>query len=141
MAKLVAAEKKSRKIKENTEQTDAERANLLKRYLASDAQSYLIALKQNASDIGAKVEEIILDLIIYRGVRQTISQLDVRYIERQVTGEKTKIRVQRDGETSDFGSYVRDAIREGKETISYRFDIMELLQVAFKLVIIADAII
>ena len=114
MAKLVAAEKKSRKIKENTEQTDAERANLLKRYLASDAQSYLIALKQNASDIGAKVEEIILYLIIYRGVRQTISQLDVRYIERQVTGEKTKIRVQRDGETSDFGSYVRDAIREGK---------------------------
>jgi hypothetical protein len=41
--------------------------------------------------------------------------LDVRYVERQVKGEGPTIRVQRDGETSDFGSYVKDAIKESSK--------------------------
>jgi hypothetical protein len=49
---------------------------------------------------------------MYRGLRQIVTQLDVRYIERQIKGEGPKIRVQRDGETSDFGAYVREAIKE-----------------------------
>ncbi|UCE09639.1 MAG: hypothetical protein JSW61_11785 [Candidatus Thorarchaeota archaeon] len=113
MAKIVAREKQLQATKEKEEKIEAERSNLLKRYLASDAYEYLKRLKKNQPGIGNRVEEIILYLIVYRGLRQTISQLDVRYIERQIRGEGPKIRVQRNGETSDFGAYVKEAIRKG----------------------------
>jgi len=112
MAELVAREKKMQEQKERTEKTEVERNKLLQKFLAPDAQSYLSNLKKNEPHIGKKVEDVILYLIVYRGVRQTITQLDIRYVERQVKGEGPTIRVQRDGETSDFSSYVREAIKE-----------------------------
>ncbi|MFW9788257.1 MAG: DNA-binding protein [Candidatus Thorarchaeota archaeon] len=116
MAKLVAREKKLQEQKEQMEKTEVERTKLLQRFLDSNAQSHLSALKKNEPHIGKRVEDILLYLIVYRGLRQTITQLDVRYVERQVKGEGPKIRVQRDGETSDFGSYVREAIKESKDS-------------------------
>jgi DNA-binding TFAR19-related protein (PDSD5 family) len=113
MAKLIAREKRLKEEKEHQEKVGAERAKLLKRFLSSDALSYLDTLKKREPPIGSKIEEVILYLIVYRGLRQTIEQLDVRYIERQIKGEGPTIKIQRDGETSDFGSYVRDAIRKG----------------------------
>ncbi|MHA2212760.1 MAG: DNA-binding protein [Candidatus Thorarchaeota archaeon] len=118
MAKMMAREKQLQESKEREEKVAAERVKLLKRYLASDASEYLEGLKNNQPGIGSRVQEVILYLIVYRGLRQTISQLDVRYIERQIKGEGPKIRVQRDGETSDFGAYVRDAIKKGKNESS-----------------------
>jgi DNA-binding TFAR19-related protein (PDSD5 family) len=112
MAELVAHEKKMQEQKEQKEKSDVGRANLLQKYLAPDAQTYLSALMKNEPHIGKRVEDVILYLIVYRGFRQTITQLDIRYVERQVKGEGPKIRVQRDGETSDFGSYVKEAIKE-----------------------------
>ncbi|MBY8996160.1 MAG: hypothetical protein KGD60_00415 [Candidatus Thorarchaeota archaeon] len=112
MAKFVAREKKIQEQKEQKEKSDVGRANLLQKYLAPEAQTYLSALTKNEPHIGKRVEDILLNLIVYRGLRQTITQLDIRYVERQVKGEGPKIRVQRDGETSDFGSYVKDAIKE-----------------------------
>jgi DNA-binding TFAR19-related protein (PDSD5 family) len=112
MEKLVAREKKMQEEKEEKEKTEVSRSQLLQKYLAPDADTYLSALKKHESHIGKRVEDILLYLIVYRGLRQTITQLDVRYVERQVKGEGPKIRVQRDGETSDFGSYVKDAIKE-----------------------------
>ncbi|MHA1963017.1 MAG: DNA-binding protein [Candidatus Thorarchaeota archaeon] len=112
MAKLMAREKKMQEQKEQKEKTDVERTKLLQRFLTPDAQSYLSALMKNEPQIGKRVEDVILYLIVYRGLRQTITQLDIRYVERQVKGEGPKIRVQRDGEMSDFGSYVKDAIKE-----------------------------
>ncbi|MGD9397266.1 MAG: DNA-binding protein [Candidatus Thorarchaeota archaeon] len=112
MAKLVAREKKMQAQKEQMEKTEVERNKLLQRFLDTDAQKYLSALKKNEPHIGKRVEDILLYLIVYRGLRQTITQLDVRYVERQVKGEGPKIRVQRDGETSDFGAYVKEAIKE-----------------------------
>ena len=112
MAKLVAREKMMKEQKEKQERTDVERAKLLQRFLATDAQSYLTSLKKNEPHVGRRVEDVLLYLIVYRGLRQTITQLDVRYVERQVKGEGPKIRVQRDGETSDFSSYVKEAIKE-----------------------------
>jgi DNA-binding TFAR19-related protein (PDSD5 family) len=109
MAELRAREKK---MLEQKEKTDVERSKLLQRFLAQDAQTYLSTLKTNEPHIGKRVEDIVLYLIVYRGLRQTITQLDIRYIERQVKGEGPTIRVQRDGETSDFGSYVREAIKD-----------------------------
>ena len=58
---------------------------------------------------------MILYLIVYRGIRQMFSQLDVRYVERQVKGEGPRIKIQRDGETSDFSDYVREAIHKKDE--------------------------
>lgn len=115
MAKLVAREKKLQEQKEQAEKTEVSRSTLLQRYLAPEAQTHLSALKKNEPPIGKRVEDILLYLIVYRNLRQTITQLDVRYIERQVKGEGPKIRVQRDGETSDFGSYVREAIKESSD--------------------------
>ncbi len=115
MAKLVAREKKMQEEKEQKEKTEVSRLTLLQRYLAPEAQTYLSALKKNEPHIGKRVEDILLHLIVYRNLRQTITQLDVRYVERQVKGEGPKIRVQRDGETSDFGSYVKEAIKESSD--------------------------
>jgi DNA-binding TFAR19-related protein (PDSD5 family) len=118
MAELMAREKKMQEQKEKKEKTDVERTKLLERFLASDAQTYLSALKKNEPHIGKRVEDVVLYLIVYRGLRQTITQLDIRYVERQVKGEGPTIRVQRDGETSDFGSYVREAIKESSNDSS-----------------------
>jgi DNA-binding TFAR19-related protein (PDSD5 family) len=113
MAELIAREKQLQKAKEHQEKVGAERAKILERFLTTDALSYLVSLKKREPPIGLQVEDILLHLIVYRGLRQTIEQIDVRYIERQIKGEGPKIKIQRDGETSDFSSYVRDAIRKG----------------------------
>jgi DNA-binding TFAR19-related protein (PDSD5 family) len=110
MAKLIQREKQLQAEKEHEEKVGAERTKLLKRFLEPAAQSYLDQLKQRDPPVGRQVEDVVLYLLVYRGVRQIISQIDVRYIERQVRGEETKIRIQRDGEVSDFGQYVKEAI-------------------------------
>ncbi len=116
MAELMAREKKLQASREQQEKVGAEREKLLKRFLDKDAFNYLEMLKKNDPPIGNRVQEIILYLIVYRGLRQIVKQLDVMYIERQIKGEGPKIRVQRDGETSDFGAYVREAIKDNKDS-------------------------
>jgi len=115
MAQLMKREKEMEATREQRAKVTAEREKLLRRFLVADALNYLEGLKTREPAIGKQVEEVILYLIVYRGLRQTISQVDVRFIERQVKGEGPKIKVQRDGETSDFGSYVREAIRKGSD--------------------------
>ncbi len=112
MSQLIAREKKAQETKEHQEKVGAERTKLLQRFLDPDALKYLNHLKTNEPHIGGRIEEVLLYLIVYRGLRQTIKQLDIRYIERQIKGEGPKIRVHRDGETSDFGSYVREALKK-----------------------------
>ncbi|NWF96702.1 MAG: hypothetical protein HXY34_11230 [Candidatus Thorarchaeota archaeon] len=111
MAQLVQREKQLQAEREHKAKVSAERSKLLKRYLAPDAVAYLESLKTRDPPVGNKVEEVLLYLIVYRGVRETIGQTDVMYIERLARGEEPKIRVHRDGETSDFGAYVREAIK------------------------------
>ncbi|TFG99371.1 hypothetical protein E4H12_03030 [Candidatus Thorarchaeota archaeon] len=115
MAELVAREKKMQESREQKEKVGNEHEKLLKRFLDPNATAYLEGLKKTEPHIGNRVQEIILYLIVYRGLRQIVTQTDVMYIERQIKGEGPKIRVQRDGETSDFGSYVRDAIKESTD--------------------------
>ncbi|MFW9966156.1 MAG: hypothetical protein ACFFEA_03310 [Candidatus Thorarchaeota archaeon] len=115
MASMIKREKQLQAARQQEEKVGVERAKLLKRFLTSDAISYLTELKAHNEGVSSQVEEIILYLIVYRGYRQTMSQLDIRYIERQVRGEEPKIRIQRDGETSDFGAYVKEAIKKGTE--------------------------
>lgn len=112
MAELVKREKLQQATKDREQKVEVERNKLLQRYLAPDALQYLEDLKSMNPGVGNKVQEVLLYLIVYRGVRQIIRQLDVRYIERQVKGEEPKIRVQRDGETSDLGQYVKDALKK-----------------------------
>jgi len=112
MAELAAREKKVQATREHDRKVEVERVKLIKRFLAADADAYLQDLKKREPAVGAKVEEILLYLIVYRGLRETVTQLDIVYIERQVKGEEPKIRVQRDGETSDFGDYVKDAMKK-----------------------------
>ncbi|NHJ13889.1 MAG: hypothetical protein EAX95_09430 [Candidatus Thorarchaeota archaeon] len=114
IAKLIEREKQVKAQRDWEERVGAERNKLLKRFLAPDALEYLQRLKTNTPAVGNQVEEVILYLVTYRGVRQVISLLDVRYIERQVSGEETKIRIQRDGEVSDFSQYVKEAIEKDK---------------------------
>lgn len=114
MAELAAREKKIQATREHDRKVEVERSKILKRFLAVDADAYLQDLKKREPAVGAKIEEIILHLIVYRGLRETVTQLDIVYIERQVKGEEPTIRVQRDGETSDFGEYVRDAIKKSE---------------------------
>ncbi len=116
MAKLIAAEKKHHELKAQAEKDGGDREILLKRFLDPQAAAYLEGLKNREPAVASRIEEIILYLVIYRQVRTLFSQIDVRYIERQIKGEESKIRIQRDGETSDFGSYVRDAIKKGTGT-------------------------
>ncbi|TXT57444.1 MAG: hypothetical protein BAJATHORv1_10146 [Candidatus Thorarchaeota archaeon] len=115
MAKMMAKEKEAKEKREHAEKVQNERDRLLKRFTAPDAVQYLEGLAKTEPDVAKRIEEILLYLIVYRGFRQTIKQLDIRYIERQIKGEGPKIRVHRDGETSDFGSYVREAIKKGEE--------------------------
>lgn len=116
MAELIEREKKAQETMEQKQKVEVERAKLLKRFLAPDAESYLNSLSEREPAVSSRIKEIILYLIVYRGIRQMFSQIDIRYIERQVKGEEPTIRVQRDGETSDFGSYVREALKKnGKD--------------------------
>ena len=112
MAELIAREKQLQETKEKQEKVKVERSKILKRFLDSDAIKYMDQLSEKEPYVAQKIEDIILYLVTYRGIRQVFSQLDIRYIERQVKGEEPKIRVQRDGETSDFGAYVREAMKK-----------------------------
>ncbi|MFW9918841.1 MAG: DNA-binding protein [Candidatus Thorarchaeota archaeon] len=112
MAQLIAREKQLQQTKEKQEKVEVERGKLLKRFLEPDAMEYLEKLNQVEPPVASRIRDIILYLVTYRGIRQTFSQIDIRYIERQVKGEEPKIRVQRDGETSDFGAYVREALKK-----------------------------
>ena len=112
MAEMMAREKQVQAEKEKQAKTNVEREKLLARFLAPDALKYLNGVKTREPQIGRRLEDTVLYLIVYRGIRQMFSQLDVMYIERQIKGEGPKIRVQRDGETSDFGEYVKEAIKE-----------------------------
>lgn len=112
MVELLKREKQAKAQKDWEERVGAERTKLLKRFLAPDAFDYLQRIKNSMAPVGNQVEEIILYLITYRGVRQVLTLLDVRYIERQVRGEEPKIRIQRDGEVSDFSQYVKEAIEK-----------------------------
>jgi DNA-binding TFAR19-related protein (PDSD5 family) len=111
MAELIAREKKMQETREQNEKASVEREKLLKRFLEPDALAYLEGLKTSEPVIWKKVQDILLYLIVYRGLRQIVTQIDIRYIERQIKGEGPTIKVQRDGETSDFGDYVREAIK------------------------------
>ncbi|MFW9912908.1 MAG: DNA-binding protein [Candidatus Thorarchaeota archaeon] len=115
MAQMIKREKQVQAAREQEEKVGVERAKLLGRFLTTEAFSYLNNLKMQNQGVAKQVEEVILYLIVYRGYRQQMSQMDVRYIERQVRGEEPKIRIQRDGETSDFGAYVKEAIKKGSE--------------------------
>ncbi|MFX1260750.1 MAG: DNA-binding protein [Promethearchaeota archaeon] len=115
MAQMIKREKQMQAAREQEEKVGVERAKLLGKFLTTEALSYLNNLKTQNQGVAKQVEEVILYLIVYRGYRQQMSQLDVRYIERQIRGEEPKIRIQRDGETSDFGAYVKEAIRKGSE--------------------------
>ncbi len=115
MAQLMKREKELEATRERQAKVTAERAKLLRKFLEPDAQKHLERLLKQAPRIGKQVEEVILYLIVYRGYRQLMSRLDVMYIERQVKGEGPRIRVQRDGETSDFSSYVKEAIKKGSD--------------------------
>ncbi len=111
MAELIEREKRRKAEAERKQKVDAERAKLLRRFLTPDAVTYLEHLKESQPGIGRRVEDVILYLIVYQGYRQTVTRTDLMYVERQLKGEGPRIRVQRDGEVSDFGSYVRDAVR------------------------------
>lgn len=115
MAQLIAREKQLQETKEKQEKVQIERNKILKRFLEQDALTYLEQLDEREPNIASRIKDIILYLVTYRGIRQLFSQIDVRYIERQVKGEEPKIRVQRDGETSDFGAYVREAMKKNDE--------------------------
>jgi len=115
MAELVAREKRLQETREQNKKIGVEREKILKRFLDPDAVSYLEGLKTREPAVGSRVQDIILYLIVNRGLRETITHTDVRYIERQVKGEEPTIRVQRDGEISDFGSYVREAMKENSK--------------------------
>ena len=116
IAQLIRREKELQQIKERQEKVDGERTKLLNRFLAPDANLYLKALADKEPQVAARIKDIILYLITYRGIRRQFNQIDVRYIERQVKGEESKIRIQRDGETSDFGDFVKEALRKnGKD--------------------------
>lgn len=115
MAELVARERKLQETRERNEKTIAEREKLLKRFLEPDALTYLEGLKTKEPAIGKRIQDILLYLIMYRGLRQMITQIDIRYVERQIKGEGPTIKVQRDGETSDFGAYVREAIKADED--------------------------
>ncbi len=116
MAQLIKREKQLQDTKERQEKVDTERTKLLSRFLDPEATQYLAALENRAPAVAARIRDIVLYLITYRGIRKIFNQIDVRYIERQVTGEESKIRIQRDGETSDFGDYVKEALKKGGPT-------------------------
>lgn len=112
MAEMMAREKKMQETREHQEKVNAERDKLLTRFLEPEALKYLEDLKVREPPVGNRIQEVILYLIVYRGLRQIVSKIDIMYVERQLKGEGPKIRVQRDGETSDFGAYVREAIKD-----------------------------
>lgn len=113
MAKLIKREKAAKASNERRAKVKSEHAKLLVRFLAPDAAQYLEGLKKSEPAIAGRVEEIVLNLIINRGFRQILKQLDLRYIVRQLKGEGPKIRIQRGGEMTDFGDYVRETTKKG----------------------------
>jgi len=115
MAALIKREKAAKASNERRAKVKAEHSKLLARFLAPDAAQHLEGLKRSEPAIAGRVEEIVLNLIINRGFRQVLSQLDLRYIVRQLKGEGPRIRIQRSGEMTDFSEYVREATKDGSD--------------------------
>ncbi len=115
MLQLMEREKRLREQQEREQKTKEERTKLLQRFLAPDAQAYLSSLREREPTVAKRIEDVFLYLIVYRGLRQIFSQIDVMYVERRIKGEGPRIRVQRDGEISDFSSYVREALQKDSD--------------------------
>ncbi len=115
MAQLIAREKQNQEAKTHQEKVKSEREKILQRFLDSSALQYLTNLRNREPRVASRIEDIVLYLVTYRGIRQVFSQIDIRYIERQVKGEEPKIRIQRDGDTSDFGAYIREALKKNDD--------------------------
>ena len=115
MAALIKREKATKASNERNVKVKAEHSKILTTFLAPDAAQYLEGLKRSEPEIARRVEEIILNLIINRGFRQILKQLDLRYIVRQLKGEGSRIRIQRGGEMTDFSEYVRDATKNSSD--------------------------
>jgi len=113
MATLIKREKAAKASNERNAKVKAEHSKLLARFLAPDATQYLEGLKKSEPAIAGRVEELVLNLVINRGFRQVLNQLDIVYIVRQLKGEGSRIRIQRDGEMTDFSDYVRETTKNG----------------------------
>ncbi|MCK4279625.1 MAG: hypothetical protein KAW94_03510 [Candidatus Thorarchaeota archaeon] len=115
MATLIKREKAAKASNERNAKVKAEHSKLLARFLAPDAAQYLKGLKKSEPAIAGRVEELILNLVINRGLRQILNQLDIVYIVRQLKGEGSRIRIQRGGEITDFSDYVRETTKNGSD--------------------------
>ena len=115
MAELIKREKAAKASNERRAKAKAEHSKLLARFLAPDAAQYLEGLKRSEPAIAGRVEELVLNLIINRGFRQVLKQLDLLYIVRQLKGEGSRIRIQRDGEMTDFSDYVRETTKNSSD--------------------------
>jgi len=115
MATLIKREKAAKASNERRAKVKAEHSKILARFLAPDAAQYLEGLKRSEPAIAGRVEEIVLNLIINRGFRQVLKQLDLVYIVRQLKGEGSRIRIQRDGEMTDFSDYVRETTKNSSD--------------------------
>ena len=115
MAELIKREKAAKASNERRAKVKAEHSKLLARFLAPDAAQYLEGLKRSEPAIAGRVEELVLNLVINRGFRQVLKQLDLVYIVRQLKGEGSRIRIQRDGEITDFSDYVRETTKNSSD--------------------------
>jgi DNA-binding TFAR19-related protein (PDSD5 family) len=112
MAELIKREKAAKASNERRAKAKAEHSKLLARFLAPDAAQYLEGLKRSEPAIAGRVEELVLNLVVNRGFRQVLKQLDLVYIVRQLKGEGSRIRIQRNGEMTDFSDYVRETTKD-----------------------------
>jgi len=115
MAELIKREKAAKASNERRSKAKAEHSKILARFLAPDAAQYLEGLKRSEPAIAGRVEELVLNLVINRGFRQVLKQLDLVYIVRQLKGEGSRIRIQRDGEMTDFSDYVRETTKNSSD--------------------------
>ncbi len=97
----------AREEEERRRRREEERARLISSITTRDGAEKLEALRSSSPELARKIEDVMLEIGRIYGFRVVFDRYAIEAIRRKLTGEETKIRIQREGRTIDFSEYIR----------------------------------
>ncbi len=109
MERLLQMQKQLEEQKKREQQKQSKREELLSRALLPEAKLYLNQVRSKAPGVAKQIEDIVLYLVLYRGLYEPLNQIDIMYIERKITGQEPKITIKRRGkENKTISDYFKE---------------------------------
>ncbi len=111
MERLLQMQKQLEEQRKREQQKQTQRQRLLDRALLPEAKMYLEQIKKKMPAVAKQIEDIVLYLVLYRGLYEPLNQIDIMYIERKITGQEPKITIKRRGkENKTISDYFKENI-------------------------------